>query len=76
MSGDPTMEAVEEDLAEESAPDPAARVLSWRIEQLISVGFASDDAFVLALDRSVDLHEARALVRRGCPPQTAFRILV
>ena len=58
------------------APDPAARVLSWRIEQLISVGFASDDAFVLALDRSVDLHEARALVRRGCPPQTAFRILV
>jgi hypothetical protein len=76
MSGEPTMEAVDEDVVEESAPDPAARVLSWRIEQLIAVGFASDDAFVLALDRSVDLHEARALVRRGCPPQTAFRILV
>ena len=44
MSGEPTMEAVDEDLVEESAPDPAARVLSWRIEQLISVGFASDDA--------------------------------
>ena len=57
-------------------PDPAARVLGWRIEQLIAVGFDSDAAFVLALDRNVDLHEAIELVRRGCPPATAFRILV
>jgi hypothetical protein len=76
MSGDPTVEAVEADVLEEAAPDPAARVLGWRIEQLIAVGFDSDAAFVLALDRSVDLHEAAELVRRGCPPQTAFRILV
>jgi len=76
MSGDPTVEAVHADVLEETAPDPAARVLGWRIEQLIAVGFDSDAAFVLALDRNVDLHEATELVRRGCPPPTAFRILV
>ena len=51
-------------------------MLGWRIEQLIAVGFDSDAALVLALDRSVDLHEATELVRRGCPPPTAFRILI
>jgi hypothetical protein len=76
MSGDPTIEALQAEAVEDSAPDPAARVLSWRIEQLIAVGFDSDAAFVLALDRSIDLHEATQLVRRGCPPHTAFRILI
>ncbi len=76
MSGDPTLQAVETDAPEEAGPDPAARVLGWRIEQLIAVGFDSDAALVLALDRSVDLHEATELVRRGCPPTTAFRILI
>ena len=76
MSGDPTLEAVEVEQAEDNVPDPAARVLGWRIEQLIAVGFDSDAALVLALDRTVDLHEATELVRRGCSPQTAFRILI
>jgi hypothetical protein len=76
MSGDPTLQAVETDAPEETLPDPAARVLGWRIEQLIAVGFDSDAALVLALDRSVDLHEATVLVGRGCPPTTAFRILI
>jgi hypothetical protein len=76
VSGDPTLEALETEAAEETAPDPAARVLGWRIEQLLAVGFDSDAALVLALDRTVDLHEATELVRRGCPPPTAFRILI
>jgi len=76
MSGDPTLEAVEVEPAEDNVPDPTARVLGWRIEQLIAVGFESDAALVLALDRTVDLHDATELVRRGCPPQTAFRILI
>jgi hypothetical protein len=73
------MSAVEthsDDLAEAPGPDPAAKVLGWRIEQLIGAGFDSDAAFVLALDRNVDLHEATELVRRGCPPATAVRILI
>ena len=76
MSGDPTLQEVETEAPEETAPDPAASELGWRIEQLIAVGFDSDAALVLALDRSVDLHEATELVRRGCPPTTAFRILI
>jgi rRNA processing protein Krr1/Pno1 len=64
------------DLAEESRPDPVAKVLGWRIEQLIAAGFDSDGAFVLALDRNVDLHDAIELVGRGCPPATAVRILI
>ena len=76
MSADPTLEALQTELIEENAPDPAARVLGWRIEQLMAVGFDSDAAFVLALDRSVDLHDATELVKRGCPPRTAFRILI
>jgi len=76
MSGEPTLEAVEVEAAEDNVPDPAARVLGWLIEQLIAAGFDSDAALVLALDRTIDLHEATELVRRGCPPQTAFRILI
>lgn len=76
MSGDQTLETPPVESAEESRSDPAARVLGWRIEQLIAVGYDSDSALVLALDRSVDLHEATELVRRGCRPETAFRILL
>jgi hypothetical protein len=76
MSGEPTLQTLE---VEEEAPvsrDPAAVVLGWRVEQLIAAGFDSDAAFVLALDRTVDLHDAIELVRRGCSPQTALRILI
>jgi len=76
MSADPTLEALQTELVDENAPDPAARVLGWRIEQLMAVGFDRDAAFVLALDRTVDLHDATELVKRGCPPRTAFRILI
>ena len=76
MSGDPALETLPAELEEEIGPDPTARVLSWRVEQLIAVGYDGDAAFVLALDRSVDLHEATELVRRGCPPETAIRILL
>ena len=76
MSGDQALETLPVETLEDSGPDPAARVLSWRVEQLIAVGYESDAAFVLALDRTVDLHDATELVRRGCPPETAFRILL
>ena len=76
MSADPTLEAQQLEEVAENGPDPAARVIGWRVEQLLAVGYDSDAAFVLALDRTVDLHEATELVRRGCPPQTAFRILI
>ena len=76
MSGEPTLQATEAAEVVESVTDPAAKVLGWRVEQLLDAGFDSNAAFVLALDRTVDLHEAIELVRRGCPPETALRILV
>ena len=51
------------------------RVERWRTAELMRVGFAGDDAVVLAARTDVDLHEAIELVRRGCPPELAVRIL-
>ena len=51
------------------------RVERWRAAELVRVGFAGDDAVALAARADVDLHEAIALVERGCPPELAFRIL-
>jgi rRNA processing protein Krr1/Pno1 len=76
MSGEPTLQTLEVEEEVTLTRDPAAVVLGWRVEQLIAAGFDGDAAFALALDRTVDLHEAVELVRRGCPPQTALRILI
>lgn len=51
------------------------RVERWRTAELMRVGFAGDDAVALAARLEVDLHEAIALVQRGCPPELAVRIL-
>jgi hypothetical protein len=51
------------------------RVERWRAAELVRVGYAGDDAVALAARFEVDLHEAVALVRRGCPPDLAVRIL-
>jgi hypothetical protein len=53
----------------------AERVERWRTAELMRVGYAGDDAVVLASRFDVDLHEAIELVDRGCPPQLAIRIL-
>ncbi len=50
-------------------------VTAWRVERLTAVGYPSDAALVLALDRDVDLHLAVSLLERGCPPDTALQIL-
>jgi hypothetical protein len=76
MSGEPTLQTLEVEEEVTVSRDPAAIVLGWRVEQLIAAGFDGDAAFALALDRTVDLHEATELVLRGCPPQTALRILI
>jgi hypothetical protein len=51
------------------------RVERWRTAELMRVGYAGDDAVVLAARFDVDLHEAISLVQRGCPPDLAVRIL-
>ena len=51
-------------------------VLSWRFAQLLCAGYPTDDALELATTTEVDLHQAEDLFRRGCPPDTAKRILL
>ena len=51
------------------------RVERWRTAELMRVGLAGDDAVALAGRFEVDLHEAIALVERGCPPALVARIL-
>ncbi len=50
-------------------------VLQWRFLVLRGAGYDVGDAVNLAASRNVDLHVAVDLVRNGCPPQTALRIL-
>ena len=52
------------------------RVIDWRAGELIRAGYEHTTALELALRSDVDLHLAVALVRRGCPPGTAARILL
>lgn len=50
-------------------------ILAWRLEQLARAGFDFELAMELATS-GVDLHEAVDLVRRGCEPALAGRILL
>jgi hypothetical protein len=52
------------------------RVLRWRITELHRAGYTDRLAFKLGLRRDVDLHRAVELVRLGCSPETAARILL
>jgi hypothetical protein len=60
--------------------DPAEteneRVLRWRWEELRRAGFGFQEALLLAVSHDVDLHLATDLLARGCPSDTALRILV
>ena len=51
-------------------------VEGWRLEQLIDAGYSVDLAVEIAPRVDVDLHQAVELIRRGCTPDTAARILL
>jgi hypothetical protein len=65
------MPAADTDIVETEAE----RVERWRTSELMRVGFPGDDAVVLGARVDVDLHDAIALVQRGCPVDLAIRIL-
>jgi len=52
------------------------RIERWRAHELERAGYDSDDAAELAARHDVDLHLAVELLERGCPPETALRILL
>ena len=52
-----------------------ARVAHWRFDQFRTLGFDTEDAFLLTVSR-VDLQAARTLVEVGCSLRLALRILL
>ena len=52
------------------------RVERWRVEELMRAGYDGPGASLLAARLDVDLHLAVDMVRCGCPPETALRILL
>jgi hypothetical protein len=68
-----TMPAVDLDLEFDAE---AELVRSWRLEELERAGYASHQARELADLTYVDLHLATDLLRLGCAPELALKILV
>jgi hypothetical protein len=64
-----------EHLGSEDDETEEERVIGWRAEELLRAGYDNGTALELALLPYVDLHSAIDLLRRGCPPATAVRIL-
>jgi energy-converting hydrogenase A subunit M len=52
------------------------RIERWRAQALERAGYAADAAHEIAARLDIDLHEAIDLVKAGCPPEIAVRILV
>ena len=50
-------------------------VFQWRLEQLEHAGYDQCSAIELAGRNDIDLHLALELRSRGCPAETAARIL-
>jgi len=67
------MPAVELDLEFDTE---AELVRIWRMEELERAGYAAAQARELAELSYVDLHLATGLLRRGCAPELALKILV
>ncbi len=54
----------------------AEMILRWRFDELVRAGYDIGSALLMASHVEIDLHEATALVRRGCPSDTALQILL
>jgi nucleotide-binding universal stress UspA family protein len=59
-----------------SSPDShRSGIVSWRREQLLQAGLPLAVAASVALIPHYEVHEVLSLIRRGCPPELAVRIL-
>jgi hypothetical protein len=67
------MSAAELDIQVETE---AERIERWRAEELERAGYEPLQAAELAARNDVDLHLAVDLLERGCPVETAVRILL
>ena len=58
-----------------AAEDEYDRILRWRCDELRRAGYDLKNAILLAVNTEVDLRLALELPARGCPHDTALRIL-
>ena len=54
--------------------DDELAIIRWRTQRLLRIGYELREAARLALSR-IDIHELEQLVGRGCPLETAVRIV-
>ena len=52
------------------------RIEAWRTEELRRAGYDYRAAKTVATRHDVDLHLAVDLLRQGCPPEVALKILL
>ena len=52
------------------------RIESWRAEELERAGYEPRAAGRIAVRHDVDLHNAIDLLKRGCSPELALKILL
>jgi hypothetical protein len=71
--GRPAMTAAQFELIDDTE---AEAILRWRFDELVRAGYDVGSALMLASHVEVDLHGASELLRRGCPHETALRILL
>lgn len=60
----------------EHADDVFTQVYKWRRRTLREAGYDRRTADLLASQVDVDLHKAVDLIRVGCPPEQAAKILL
>ena len=60
----------------EGPRDSNEPVFGWRFDVLVYAGYTHGPALALAEASYVDLHVALDLLKNGCPPETALRILL
>jgi hypothetical protein len=69
------MDQLLDELLEAEQSEEEERVVRWRFEQFLALGFDFVDAALMA-DSRADLGQARRLAAAGCPADTAARILL
>ena len=50
-------------------------LVAWRLRRLLELGLDEDTAGLLASARDLDWHRVETLIRGGCDPVTAARIV-
>jgi hypothetical protein len=71
-----TLETMKMTAVEEIVETELERVERWRAEELMRAGYDPAAAHDLATRPDIDLHTARELLERGCPPELAAQILL